>query len=222
MPKDCLYKRTVSLDCDTIYFTDVLSRVRSLPPQHGACFYFPDTGSEPLFSYIQTDNLPNGRELIRDLQEKRAISRKANSGAYVFPSASALKKWACKLLDSKISGEDDKVGEYYTSQLIELMIKKGNVSFLGLAISADDFSCVGTPKQLRDFLKRLRSQDKGDTRFAIKKRRFCFDLDMTLVGVPLVKGDYSTCPPLWKNIELVRALYAAGHHIIIVSSATLY
>jgi hypothetical protein len=190
-----------------------------MPPQHGGCYYFTDTGTEPLFSYIQTEIGANGREIIKDLQEKRAISRKANSGAYVFPSGSALKRWASTLLDSKIDGSDDKIGEYYTSQLIELMIKKGEIPFLGLPISVDDFSCVGTPTQLRDFLRKLRSQNNAQ--FTIKKRRFCFDLDMTLVGVPLVKGDYSTCPPLWRNIELVRALYDAGHHIIIVRLKTL-
>lgn len=112
MPRECLYNRTVSLDCDTIYFADIISRIRKLPPQHGACFYFPDSGTEPLFSYIKTEEDDRGRELIHDLQEKRAISRKANSGAYVFPSATSLKKWASTVLDSKIDGTDDKVGEY--------------------------------------------------------------------------------------------------------------
>jgi hypothetical protein len=220
MPKQCLGRRTVSLDCDTIYYNDILNRIRKMPLQHGACFYFPDTGSDPLFSYIQTEE-KNGRELIKDLQEKRAISRKANSGAYVFPSASALKLWASKLLDSKLDGSNDKPGEYYTSQLIEMMIKKGGIPFLGMPITVDDFSCVGTPGQLRDFLRRLRTLESNG-QLAIKKRRFCFDLDMTLVGVPMTAGDYSTCPPIWKNIELVRALHKAGHHIIIVSRHSFY
>ncbi|KAF2435426.1 protein phosphatase 2A A subunit [Tothia fuscella] len=215
MPPECLGRRTVSLDCDTIYFGDVLTKIREMPRQHGACFYFPDTGTEPLFSYIKTSTNACGHEIIHDIQEKKAISRKANSGAYVFPSARILKDWAAAVLDSKLDPEDDKVGEYYTSQMIEMMILSGKVPFMGIPITQEDFSCVGTPGQLRDFLRRVRDQG---SQVPSKKTRFCFDLDMTLVGVPLVPGDYSTCPPLWKNIELVRGLYNAGHHIIIYTA----
>jgi hypothetical protein len=112
---------------------------------------------------------------------------------------------------------NDKTGEYFTSQLIELMIVDGDAPFIGIPITKDDFCCVGTPKQLREFLQQI---TKGEARLIkTKKQRFCFDLDMTLVGVPEAPGDYSTCPPIWRNIELVRALYKSGHHIIIVSSS---
>jgi hypothetical protein len=208
-------RRTISLDCDTIYFADILDRVRKMPEGHGACFYFEDTGNQPIFSYIRTEKNKSGHEIINAIQEKKAISKKANSGAYVFPSAAALNTWAEKMLDSKLDPTDDKVGEYYTSQMIEVMIEKG-VPFIGIHITIDDFSCVGTPRQLREFLQRIKDQDKG---IVPKKQRFCFDLDSTLVGVPEVTGDYSTCPPIWRNIELVRALHASGHHIIIVSIA---
>jgi hypothetical protein len=186
-----------------------------MPEGHGACFYFEDTGNQPIFSYIRTEKNKSGHEIINAIQEKKAISKKANSGAYVFPSAGALNTWAEKMLDSKLDPTDDKVGEYYTSQMIEVMIEKG-VPFMGIHITVDDFSCVGTPKQLREFLQRIKDQDKG---IVPKKQRFCFDLDSTLVGVPEITGDYSTCPPIWRNIELVRALHASGHHIIIVSIA---
>ena len=207
-----LSRPTVSLDCDTIYHTDILSSVRSLPNNHGACFYFPDNGPAPIFSYIRTDNAG----LITQIAEKRAISDKANSGAYVFPSGAALHEWAAKGLDSKLE-TDNGAGEYFTSVLIGEMIASGTVPFLGVEIGMKDFSCVGTPLQLRDFLKRLR--ENKDERIRAKRQRFCFDLDMTLVGTPEVPGDYSTCPPIWRNIELVRQLHECGHHIIIVSSS---
>lgn len=185
-----------------------------MPKDHGGCFYFVDTGNEPIFSYIRTKAGVDNVDLINDIQEKKAISNKANSGAYVFPSALALRHAAAALLDSKLEPENDRTGEYFTSQLIELMITRGQAPFIGMQIQTADFFCVGTPRQLREFLHTIKNEV---AHAKPKKQRFCFDLDMTLVGVPDVTGDYSTCPPIWKNIELVRALYNSGHHIIIVS-----
>ncbi|KAL9129686.1 MAG: hypothetical protein Q9217_001928 [Psora testacea] len=161
MSAEHLNRRTVSLDCDTIYFTDILSSVRSLPPRHGACFYFEDNGQAPIFSYIRTDK----NELITEIQEKRAISNKANSGAYVFPSAKLLRNSSASGIDSTLNGSNAKYNtEYFTSLLIAQMIRNGVAPFL---------------------------------------------------GTPEIPGDYSTCPPIWRNIQLVRQLHEAGHHIII-------
>jgi capsule biosynthesis phosphatase len=205
-----LKRRTVSLDCDTIYWADVLQHIRDMPERHGGCFYFPDDGDKPIFSYIRTD--PNADlPLITDIQEKKAISNKANTGAYVFPSAGVLRTWASKNIDMN-SKKESEIGEYYTSQMIATMILEGKVPFIGMPLRKNVFSCVVTPEQLQDLLLQLKV-DEGTIR--VKKRRFCFDLDMTLVGVPAVAGDYSTCPPIWKNIELVQQLHKAGHFIII-------
>ncbi|KXH49989.1 capsule biosynthesis phosphatase [Colletotrichum salicis] len=211
MTKKHLERKTVSLDCDTIYWADVLQDIRNMPKGHGGCFYFPDIGDKPIFSYIKTEP-KDGLERIVDIQEKKAISNKANTGAYVFPSAGQLKSWAAQNLDMK-RPDGSEVGEYYTSQMIALMIQNG-VPYLGMPVSTKDFSVVGTPEQLKDLLKLLKT-DTSNLPIKLKKRRFCFDLDMTLVGVPAVAGDYSTCPPIEKNIRLVQQLYNAGHYIII-------
>lgn len=208
MSPEHLDRKTVSLDCDTIYWTDVLQRVREMPAGHGGCFYFTDTGNKPIFSYIKTEEEQNGREIIKAIAEKRAISDKANTGAYVFPSARVLRDWCATSLDQR---NDPALGEYFTSQVITMMLEQAELPFLGIEISLDDFSCVGTPEQLEDLLAKLKAQGLGQ----MKKRRFCFDLDMTLVGVPQVPGDYSTCPPIDRNIRLVQQLYEAGHYIII-------
>jgi len=205
MSPEQLDRKTVSLDCDTIYWTDVLQQVRQMPSGYGACCYFTDKGDKPIFSYIKIEE-QEGREIIQDIAEKRAISRKANTGAYVFPSARVLKHWCAVSLDQR---NDPAVGEYFISQVITIMLPE--VPFMGIEISVDDFSCVGTPAQLEDLLAKLKAQGLGHMR----KRRFCFDLDMTLVGVPRVPGDYSTCPPIERNIRLVQQLHEAGHYIII-------
>lgn len=215
MSAEHLKRRTVSLDCDTIYWADVLQHIRDMPDDHGGCFYFPDDGDKPIFSYIQTD--PDAKyPLITDIKEKVAISNKANTGAYVFPSAGVLRSWAGKNIDMNAQRSEGDVGEYYTSQMISTMILEGKVPFLGMPLSITDFSCVGTPEQLQDLLLQLKVDSST---MKIKKRRFCFDLDSTLVGVPSVAGDYSTCPPITKNIDLVQQLHKAGHYIIIVSLA---
>jgi hypothetical protein len=209
MNKEQLKRRTVSLDCDTIYWVDILQDIRNMPDHHGGCFYFPDHGNKPIFSYIQTDE----KSVITDIKKKVAISNKANTGAYVFPSAEVLRSWAGKNIDMNSIKRQSDVGEYYTSQLISAMILEGKVPFLGMPVGKTDFSCAGTPEQLQELLFLIKVDGN---KIKIKKRRFCFDLDSTLVGVPAVSGDYSTCPPITKNIKLVQQLHKAGHYIIIV------
>jgi capsule biosynthesis phosphatase len=228
MSEEHLERKTVSLDCDTIYWSDVLEDVRNMPKGYGGCCYFMDQGNKPIFSYIKTEtkyvlhgqvkhktySKNNNRDTIEcivQIREKQAISNKANTGAYVFPTGRELKYWTSENLDKERGPE---VGEYYISQMIALMIQHG-VPFVGISLGLEDFTCVGTPEQLRDLLKKLNRSESEDGPIKMKKRRFCFDLDGTLVGYPVVKGDYSTCPPIEKNIRLVQQLYKAGHHIII-------
>lgn len=93
------------------------------------------------------------------------------------------------------------------------------------------FTCVGTPRQLSTFLHTLVEKPElvkvcntdPDIRLPAltsdrQQRRFCWDLDGTLVTPPAVTGDYSTVKPIMRNVELVRQLYAAGHYIIIATA----
>ncbi|KAH6713398.1 capsule biosynthesis phosphatase [Leptodontidium sp. MPI-SDFR-AT-0119] len=209
---ETLYMTTQSMGAEYMgrRTADILQHVRDMPIQYGAVFYFSDDGINPIYSYIKTEgSVP----LITDIREKKAISNKANTGAYVFATASLLHTWAAKNIDSNAQRpKGTQIGEYYTSQMIGTMIHDARLPFLGLPLSKKDFSCVGTPEQLEDLLMQMKDGQRPNQ---VKKRRFCFDLDMTLVGVPAVSGDYSTCPPIWKNIRLVQQLHKAGHHIII-------
>lgn len=211
-----LQKRVISLDCDTIYFSDILADFRKLPSSiHGCSFYFEDLGGKPIFSYLSLDpdtgdtnvtaaDVEPKNQQIRDIREKSAISCHANTGAYGFLSGKLLKEYCAKAIDSSV-GE---LGEYYTSQVIKHMIKDGLILY---GIYVPSFECVGTPEQLRKFLVKL----KRDTFTKDKNRRFCFDLDNTLVTYPTVPGDYTTVQPKWDNIRLVQQLKASGHYIII-------
>ncbi|CAF3572427.1 unnamed protein product [Rotaria sp. Silwood1] len=84
--------------------------------------------------------------------------------------------------------------------------------FVGIQVSTDDFVCVGTPDQLNQFLKELKTKESPIT---IRRMRFCFDLDNTLVSYPSKHGDYNSVEPKLQNIQLVRELHRAGHYIII-------
>ena len=79
-------RRTISLDCDTLWFCDVLGGARALPSDTGASFYFHDDAEDASapYSYIRVD--PRTQKIV-DIREKVAISRLANNGAYVFASA---------------------------------------------------------------------------------------------------------------------------------------
>lgn len=207
-----LSRRTVSLDCDTLYFSDILTSLRNLPTGEGASYYFNDKTGRPIFSFLKLGD--DGR--IMDIREKVIISTHANCGAYAFASAKVLREYCAKRLDMDV-GE---LGEYYTSSVIKEMIDDGHV-FKGVHV--EDFVCVGTPRQLQEFLVGLRTKKldglsiktKSVEDIQKKKQRFCFDLDGTLVSFPLVARDYSTVLPIESNIRLAQELHAAGHKIII-------
>lgn len=207
--KDRLQRKTISLDCDTIYFKPVIEEFRRLSDNLNASFYFEDNGSKPIYSYLKfKDNMmPEGYSVVSEVREKIMISSHANTGAYAFRSAFVLKKYCMKVLDEAV-GES---GEYYTTNIIKLMIDNEEL-FVGIPVNTNDFVCVGTPEQLTQFLTRLKDRQN---QIDFRKIRFCFDLDNTLVSYPTKYGDYSSVQPKVENIQLVRELHSAGHYIII-------
>jgi NDP-sugar pyrophosphorylase family protein len=71
------------IDCDTIYNTDILKKIRK--QNTNSVIYFEDKGSNPIYSYIQLNN----KKLI-DIKEKEKISCNANTGAYFFKDINQL------------------------------------------------------------------------------------------------------------------------------------
>jgi hypothetical protein len=142
----------------------------------------------------------------------------------VFASGKLLGEKAAEVMEKYVvQSEKD---EYFTSHIISQMIADDKRKFIGIPITKvlknalitkAGFACVGTPAQLDAFLLFA----KGPVGANNKPRRFCFDLDGTLVSFPKVTGDYSTCDPIPGNIEMVRELHQAGHHIIIQTASML-
>ena len=161
MTADRLSRKSVSIDCDTLYFSNVLAAFRELPPGVSASFYFKDEGDKPVFSYLQLDS----EDMILDIREKVPISKNANTGGYAFSSGTLLRKYCMQVLDEAVGA----AGEFYTSGVIKKMLEAGH-KFKGLYVP--DFACVGTPWQLSTFLQRIARNEVKSAR----KMRFVFDL----------------------------------------------
>ena len=195
-----LNRRVVCLDCDTLYFSDVLGQFRGLPKENGACFYFVDQGSRAMYSYLRV----GADDLVKEVREKNAISRMANVGAYGFPSARALRSYIQAVLDQP----DRMMETYYVSNIINKMVKD---DFHFVALNAEHCRQCGTPPQLEEFMAEVAAGQA----LQLPKRRFCFALDNVLVTAPLKPGDFSTVQPIEKNVQLVRELKQSGHHVIV-------
>jgi len=167
-----LSRKTICLDCDNLYFSDVLGDFRTLPRRCGACFYFTDTGTAALYSYLR---LGEKDGVVLEVAEKVAITDRANCGAYGFASGALLHQFAQAVLDAP---ERDAM-KYYLSNIINRMLRDGH-RFLGLA--AEQTTQCGTPAKMQEFIAAV-SEGAALTQ---PKRRFCFALDDVLVTHPQV------------------------------------
>lgn len=181
----------VVIDGDTWYEDDILELVRI--NKCNMVTYFKSTNPNPIYSYIQTDG---GR--IVNIKEKIKISNNANTGCYVFSSVEQLKKTI-----NEIGFSNEK--ELYTSQVIGKMINDG-VEFKSFEVN--NFYVLGTPQQIIEFSKTYPATSK----------RFCFDLDNTLVTYPKVPNDYTSVEPIYETINYLKKLKDNGHTIIIYTA----
>jgi capsule biosynthesis phosphatase len=179
------------LDGDTWYEDDILNIVK----ENGGNMvtYFKSSNPNPIYSYIQIEN-----NLIKNIKEKIKISNNANSGCYVFESVDVLKR---TILEIGFTNND----ELYTSQVIGKMIEKG-IEFT--AVEINNFHVLGTPQQIIEFSKKYPSSPK----------RFCFDLDNTLVTFPKIPNDYTSVEPIHETINYLKKLKENGHTIIIYTA----
>lgn len=191
-----LNKKCVLIDCDTFYTTDILSMYRK--QLDNAVFSFIDKQEKPMFSYIKFDS----NNIITEIKEKQKISNFANTGCYCFANGSILREYCQKVINNNVRQN----GEYYTSCVIDLMMRDGH-KFNANVIDESNFHCVGTPLQLKLYC--INNINK------INKMRVCFDLDGTLVSDPIKEKDYASVLPISKNIEYLRYLKGLGHEIII-------
>lgn len=180
------------LDCDTFYADDILEKYRECFNKN-TIFYFKDNQEFPIFSYIKIKD-----QIVTDIKEKVKISDNANTGAYGFSDGNTLKEYCEKIKNKK--------GELYVSLVYAEMLNEG------VTISSkniENFSCVGTPLQLKAYCE----SNKPKT-----PKRFCFDLDDTLVTYPKIPGDYASVEPIKKNIDYLKFLKEQGNYIIVYTA----
>jgi UDP-N-acetylglucosamine 2-epimerase len=190
------------LDSDIFYTEDIFKTWN----YQNVILYFDDYSEKPLYSYIKYDNC----EKIIDIKEKEKISNNACCGCYGFSSYKQLLYYTQKILD-----ENFKLGnEFYTSSCIKRMLQD-KITFYGVKIKKENYHCLGTPIQLKQFYNNIPNVSCYNLKKKTKTLRFCFDLDNTLVSYPKIPNDYSSVEPIEKTINFVRYLKNFGHTIII-------
>ena len=100
---------------------------------------------ESCFSYAETD----AEGVVVRTREKEAISRHAIAGAYMFARGADFVRAAINMM---IYGDKAK-NEYYMSNVYNHAVRLGLKTGV-YDIAADAFACVGTPRQLREYLER--------------------------------------------------------------------
>lgn len=192
------------LDGDNFYTCDIIK----LWSGKNTIFTFEDEFSASIYSYIEIKN-----NKIMDIVEKEKISNYACSGAYGFRSYKELLKYTQFILDNNIREKS----EFYISTTIKQMLKN-QIDFEPKIISKNNWHCLGTPVQLRQFYNNYPKFSCLDNNCNMKNMRICFDLDNTLVTFPKVRGDYSTVLPIQENINFLKYLYKFGNTIIIYTA----
>lgn len=195
--------KTVCMDCDNFYNVDVLAVCSKFD---NGLMTFEDSGTKPVYSYVELKK--DRPEIISRIVEKERISSLAVCGVYAFASAEKLLSYARIVISDK--GES----ELYLSKVVQTMIDCKDV-VCNYTIHKDTYVCVGTPAQLYSFYNNIAVHPVNSDHSLVSPKRVCFDLDSTLVGPPLVPGDYSTCPPIQRNIDLCNYLRRMNHYIII-------
>jgi capsule biosynthesis phosphatase len=211
----CHYKEEISgkdqpvlcVDGDNFYTTDIISQWQG----SNSVFTFIDQQEAPIYSYVYTDQTDTNR--IINIVEKEKISNNACTGAYGFASWHMLQMTCQTILDKDIRQK----GEFYTSTVIQEMLRD-NVRFANKTVDSKNYVCLGTPIQVRLFCHNYPRYNSLNNACLIKPKRYCFDLDNTLVTFPTISGDYTSVNPIKKNIEFLKYLKRFGHTIIIYTA----
>lgn len=199
-------KNVLCIDSDNFYTENFISSWNG----DNMVLTFEDQYTEPIFSYVKTN--PNNN--IIDIKEKCKISNNACCGVYAFKSLYKLLETCKYIINNNIMDKN----EFYMSVVVKQMIINGEI-FFNKQINKNNYHCLGTPHQVKIFCHNLINQNIQFTNIIkIKKRRYCFDLDNTLVTFPKINGDYSTVEPIENNIDMLRYLHKLGHTIIIYTA----
>ena len=188
--KNNIDEKVLILDGDTFYKKDIIKIASKL--NRSNVFYSKNYEKLARYSYIKI----NKKDEIVDIKEKIKISHNANTGAYFFRNLNELHYFLKKGLK-----ENKKL---FVSEIYRKMIN-AKIICKSFEIKNSDIIEIGTPESLKKF-----SIENPQER-----KRFCFDLDQTLVTLPTKTGDYETVSPIHHKIKFLKFLKSKGHYIII-------
>lgn len=196
---ELLKRKTILIDCDTFYKYDIVSYFRNFSNNLITCFK--DFSDSAIYSYCNVNN----ENTVIEIQEKVKISNFANTGCYCFLNSLLIKDYAEKIISMNIRQKN----EYYISGIISEMIKDNKIFKINI-IDSKDFVSMGTPLSVKIYCSNIKKNKEI--------KRFCFDLDNTLVSYPEINNDYTTVKPIMNNIKLLKKLKSQGHYIIIYTA----
>ena len=190
------------IDGDNFFIDDVVKKWNG----ENCCYVFKSTTEDALYSYSK---ICNGQ--LEDIKEKEKISEWASAGIYGFESAFQLRDYCKKVISNTITDK----GEFYVSVVIKQMLNDKHL-FKAKFLDCNDIVCLGTPLQVRMFCSD--SEKLTRSKKFIKLKKYCFDLDNTLVTYPIIKDDYTSVLPIEENIRLLQTLKNIGNQIIIYTA----
>ncbi|KAK3255636.1 hypothetical protein CYMTET_35191, partial [Cymbomonas tetramitiformis] len=209
VPEEERGRPTMCFDGDGFYTIGAIERYRAIAPERSAVFSYVDTDPRPLYSYVTIEGPKLGLNTIVDIKEKMKISDYANTGTYCFRSGILLETYCKSMIASSeahLAQED--AGKFFTSGVIANMIADGE-AFTMLSLNPGQFNSLGTPDLIKKFVSSWQS--------STERKRFCFDLENTLIRVP-TENDYANATPILENVSFCQRLYSQGHTIILQTS----
>jgi capsule biosynthesis phosphatase len=196
---------------DDVFFTENILKhwngenlVISFYDEH----YENDKHYDPIYSYVKLDN-----RYISDIREKNKISNNACCGVYAFHSFLELLDQCKYVVENNIKER----GEFYISCVIKNMLNYGE-KIHNKTINKNSYHCLGSPLQIKLFCNNFNNICHRINKNLLNYKRYCFDLDNTLVTFPKISGDYTTVEPIQTNIDILKNLKKMGHTIIIYTA----
>lgn len=198
-------KNIMCIDSDNFYTEDFLSSWDG----NNTVLTFEDNFNEPIFSYVKT----NDSNLLIDIKEKNKISNNACCGVYAFKSKNKLLETCNYIISNNIMDKN----EFYMSIVVKQYLNQKEI-FYNKHINKKNYFCLGTPLQVKMFCDNVNNKK---SQIMFPKKRYCFNLDNTLVTFPIINDDYSTVEPIYNNIEILKYLKKLGHIIIIYTARNI-
>lgn len=197
------------LDSDNVYHDTGLERwiinLQNSPIQDwGVICTFDDPTHSIHWCFAETDPGLQDSKVIM-LHEKTELGRargKPMVGTFVFSSISLFLDHAEYVFNRK----QPTAGEYYMSQAVQEIIES---KIPVLVCHVDRVHPLGTPLDLEKYETHLRLRPK---------KRFCFDLDDTILHCKKPGQKYGNESPQADAIKILRQLHNDGHYIIIYTA----